>query len=178
MSSNIDALISEAKELARKHNHERAMLLANELVQRHPNELKVWSLRGYLHRRNRKYANAIADLTHAIEICESRQTKLDLQTGVLTSVDLFFNRGADKFALGENQSAIDDFTRALQLCDYYNSDDYRETLYFWRAEAFLRLGKKREALLDLTHVNDGFRFWTYKLRTKAELLIDCNKLSG
>ena len=38
------------------------------------------------------------------------------------------------------------------------------------------LGKKGDALKDLEHVRADFSAWTYKLRTKAELLAECNEL--
>jgi hypothetical protein len=67
----------------------------------------------------------------------------------------------------------------LEVCERYKNDAYREELHFWRAEALLRLGKKQEALTDLAHVYDNdFASWTYKLRTKADLLADCSKLPG
>jgi len=97
---------------------------------------------------------------------------------VLTTIDLFINRGADQFALGDNGSSINDFTRGLDLCELYTSNDYRETLLFWRAEALLKLGRKQEALADLAYVSEDFRFWTDKLRTKGDLLADCAKLPG
>ena len=173
MTPSVDNLIAKAKELARKDEDEGAMALANELAARYPNEMKVWSLRAYLYGRSGNYAEAVADFTRAIEINATESGELTLDKGVLTAVDLHFNRGADSFALGDNQSAVDDFTKGLDLCDRYGSDDYRETLLFWRAEARLRLGKKQEAILDLAGVRDDFKFWTYKLRTKADLLADC-----
>jgi len=127
-----------------------------------------------LYGRDSNYAEAVSDLTRAIEINALESAEQSLDTGHFKKVDLFFNRGADRFALGDNQSAIDDFTRGLDICDQYNSDDYRETLYFWRAEALLRLGKKHEAIADLARVADDFSFWTYKLRTKKDLLTDCD----
>lgn len=172
MNPSVDSLIAKAKELAQKDEGERAMALANELTEQHPDELRVWSLRAYLHGRSGNYAEAVADFTRALEI-NAKEPELGLDKGILTAVDLLFNRGADSFALGNIQSAIDDFTKGLDLCDRYGSDDYRETLLFWRAEALLRLGRKHEALLDLASVRDDFSFWTYKLRTKADLLNDC-----
>jgi tetratricopeptide (TPR) repeat protein len=176
MNLNVDNLISKAKKMARNDNNGGAMSLASELVEQYPNEVRVWSLRAYLHGRNRNYADAVADLTRAIEL-KALEPDLSFDKGVLIAVDLYFNRGADRFALGDDQSAIDDFTKGLDLCDHYKSDDYRETLHFWRAEGLLRLRKKREALADLAHVSADFSFWTYKLRTKADLLADCDKLA-
>lgn len=159
----MDILIAKAKELARKDDNQSAMSLANDLIEKFPNEVRVWSLRGYLHGRNSNHIEAVSDLTRAIDI---------------NSVDpyLFFSRGVDRFELGDYQLAVDDFTRGLDLCDRNKNDDYRETLLFWRAEALLKLGRKGNALADLAHVRDGFSFWTYKLRTKADLLADCENL--
>jgi tetratricopeptide (TPR) repeat protein len=165
VTSELDNLIAKAKKLARNRDEEAAMTLANELVAHYPNEMKVWLLRGYLHELGNDYTGAVADLTRAIEINAMEP-------------HLFFTRGANRFALGDDQSAIDDFTEGLDLCDLHKNDYYRETLHFWRAEALLRLGKKHEALADLARVHDGFRFWTYKLRTKADLLDDCHRLAG
>jgi tetratricopeptide (TPR) repeat protein len=165
MIPTLDDLISKAKELERLGEDESAMQLANDLVAQYSSEMKVWLLRGHLHALNRNFTDAVVDLTRAIEI-NSKEPHL------------FFTRGMDRFALGDNAPATEDFTKALDLCDLYNNDYYRETLHFWRAEALLRLGKKREALADLARVPDTFSFWTYKLRTKSDLLADCSRLPG
>ena len=90
MSSNMDTLIAKAKELARKDDNQSAMSLANDLIEKFPNEVRVWSLRGYLHGRNSNHIEAVSDLTRAIDI---------------NSVDpyLFFSRGVDRFELGDYQ---------------------------------------------------------------------------
>jgi tetratricopeptide (TPR) repeat protein len=177
MTPSVDDLIAKAEKMAKSDDDKGAMSLANDLVTQYPNEMKVWSLHAYLNGRSGNYAEAVSDFTRAIEI-NAKEPELGLDKGILTAVDLRFNRGADNFALGNNQSAIDDFTKGLDLCDRHHSDDYRETLLFWRAEALLKLGKKHEALSDLARVRDDFSFWTYKLRTKADLLVDCNRLPG
>jgi len=175
MTPKLQDLIARAKQQARNGDDESAMSLANELVVQYPNETRVWSLRAYLHRRNSNCAGAVADLTRAIEINATERGEQALDPAGLIAIDLLLNRGADEFALGNNQSAIKDFSKGLDLCDRYKSDDYRETLLFWRAEALLRVGKSRSALSDLARVRDGFSFWTYKLRTKEDLLADGKK---
>lgn len=177
MTEDLSTLIEEAESMARQEQYEAAISLADELVTKYPDEVRVWSLRAYLHRRKHDYAEAASDLTQAIKINENRPEG-EFKKNVLTTIDLFINRGADRFALGDNQSSINDFTRGLDLCELYASNDYRETLLFWRAEALLKLGRKKEALSDLAQVPDDFRFWTDKLRTKDDLLADCAKLYG
>jgi tetratricopeptide (TPR) repeat protein len=163
MNSTIDSLVSKAEKLARSDNHEEAMALALSLIERYPEETRVWSLRAYLHGRNREHSKAIADLTRAIEINRMEPK-------------LFYDRGLEELALRDNQAAADDFTTGLELCDHYANDYYRESLHFLRAEAFLGLGRKQRALADLEHVRDDLKSWTFKLRTKAELLDECNSL--
>ncbi len=163
--SNLEDLIRKAEELARTGKQEAAASMAMQLTTDYPREAAVWSLRAYLHGASKHYVDAVADLTRAIALNAMEP-------------DFFLNRGIYSFALGEDQSAIEDFSKGLELCDHYNNDYYRETLHFWRAEALLRLGKRAEALADLSRVREDFSFWTYKLRTKADLVADCKKLPG
>ncbi|MGZ4828198.1 MAG: tetratricopeptide repeat protein [Candidatus Angelobacter sp.] len=164
MPEKLDNLISRAKELVKDKDSEKAMSLANELVKRYSNEARVWALRGHMHALNSKYTEAASDLTQAININP-------------TEIYYFYSRGRYRFAIHDNESAVDDFTNGLNLCDLHQKDDFREELHFWRAETLLRLGKKTEALSDLDHVpEDGYTSWTDRLRTKAQLVADCGKL--
>jgi tetratricopeptide (TPR) repeat protein len=165
MTTNLDQQISTAKNLDGSGDSDGAMLLATKLVEQHPNEMEVWSLRAYLHASKHNYERAVADLTRAIAINSMEPV-------------LFWNRGRYESKEGNYQSAVSDFSRGLELCDHYKDDYYREALHFFRAEVLINIGKKREALADLDHVRDGLKTWTYKLRTKAELLEECDKLPG
>jgi tetratricopeptide (TPR) repeat protein len=163
MNSPLDVLIARAKQLAKAGDDEGAMSLACELTKQHPREMAVWSLRAYLHGLNRDHLQAIEDLTRAIEI-NQKEPKL------------FYDRGIEELALRDNQAAVDDFTAGLELCDHYGDDSYREELHFLRAEAFLGLGRKQLALADLQHAREDLKTWTFKSRTKSELLEECRKL--
>jgi tetratricopeptide (TPR) repeat protein len=159
----LEKSISRAEFLAMAGQQEAAMKLACELIEQHPDKMEAWSLRAYLYGRVGKHSDAIADLTHAIEINPMEP-------------HLFYDRGLKHLAQGNSKSAVDDFTNGLTLCDHYNNDYYREPLYFLRADGLLKLGKKGDALEDLQHVRADFSVWTYELRTKAELLAECNEL--
>jgi len=159
----LNDLIARAEALARAGDQDGAISMATELVAMYPNELKVWLLRADLYGLNRRYADAIADLTRAIEINPMEPS-------------LLHARGLDALALGNYQEALKDFARGLELCDYHGNDYYRESFHFLRAEAFLRLGKKKEALADLAHVREGMKTWTYALRSKSDLLAECRTL--
>jgi tetratricopeptide (TPR) repeat protein len=165
MSSSLESLILKAKQFARSGDNQKALSLADELVGRYPNEMEAWSLRGHLHARNHNYQEALADVTRAIDANPFEPS-------------LFFDRGRYELVVGKEESAVTDFSKGLELCDHHKDDYYRESLYFFRAEAFLRLGRKHEALEDLVRVRDDFKTWIDKVRTKADLLADCDKLSG
>jgi len=160
MALTFDEIIFKVKQLDKSGRDQEAMSLANELVARHSDKAQAWLLRGHLHALGKDYAGASADLTRAIEINALEP-------------HFFLSRGKYRFLGGENALAVEDFSKGLELSDYHRNDYYRETLYFWRAEALLKLGRRSEALSDLAHVRDDFRFWTYELRTKADLLSDC-----
>jgi tetratricopeptide (TPR) repeat protein len=160
MMPTLHDLISNAERLARAGDDEKATSLANDLVERFPEEMEVWALRAYLHAREGQHELAIIDISHAIE-------RNSLEPA------LFHDRGRYELAAGQPERAADDFGKGLELCDYHKNDYYRESLYFHRAEAFLRLKRKREALADLGHVRDDYTAWINKLRTKSELLQEC-----
>ncbi len=139
-----------------------AALLADELTSSHTEDIRVWVLRGYVNESVNDHAAAVSDLNRALDLTSDEP-------------HLFFTRGRYRFQLDDNAGAADDFTSGLKLCDRLGNDYYREALHFWRAETLIRLGKLNDALQDLAHVNDDHRMWTYKLRTKQDLLRDCQR---
>ncbi len=132
-------------------------------MERYPNEMEAWSLLGHLHARNHNYQEAIANIARAIDVNPLEPS-------------LFFDRGRYELALGMEKSAVTVFSKGLELCDHHNDDYYRESLHFFRAEALIRLGRKREAVEDLVHVRADFKMWTDKLRNKADLQAECDQL--
>jgi tetratricopeptide (TPR) repeat protein len=160
MTAELQHLISNAEKLAKAGDDEKATLLAEDVIKRFPDEMEVWALRAYLYARRQKYEQAIADLTRAIEINSLEPF-------------LFHDRGRYELMAEQPQSAVNDFGKGLDLCDSYGNDYYRESLHFHRAEAFLMLGKKREALSDLSRVREDYRVWIRSLRTRTEMLAEC-----
>jgi tetratricopeptide (TPR) repeat protein len=165
VSLGLERLISEVEKQLDAGDDDKAMLMATQLVEKYPNEFEVWSLRAHLHARNRDYLQAVADLSHAIVINPNEPC-------------LFFERGWSYLRLREAQSATRDFSEGLNLCERYGSDYYREILHFMRAEALLSMRRPDDALADLAHVREEFTMWTYKLRSKSDLVAECRKLQG
>jgi tetratricopeptide (TPR) repeat protein len=163
MSLSLDDKILRAKELARRGDSVGAMQSADELVTQYPDSVKTWLLRGYLFELANELTPAIADISKAIQ--------LDA-----TEPHLFYNRGRFRFHLEDAIGSLSDFEKALELCDFYRNDYYRDELNFWRAECLLKLGRKGEFCKDILKIPDDFRTWTFALRTKQDLLEACNDL--
>jgi tetratricopeptide (TPR) repeat protein len=157
MSDMLDALIKKAESLTRDDEVQSALEIANGLIESNPERAEVWLLRAYIHGRSRNYRRAIEDLTEAISISRVEPS-------------IFFDRGRYQLQVREYGKAIEDFSEGLGLCDYHQNDYYRDALHFFRAEAYLQLGRRRKVLADLEHVHDDLPTWTTRLRTKSELL--------
>ncbi|MDI1226169.1 MAG: tetratricopeptide repeat protein [bacterium] len=151
--------IENVRNLSREGKFDEAMLRAQQLVASYPSEIVVWRLRAFLYASRGLLENAIQDLDHALSIEKS-------------SV-LYYTRGLYLFKKGDYRTAVVDFESAL-LSDKYGDETYAWYIHFARAEAFIKLGEKDKALVDLEKVPDDFQAWTYALRTKTDLLADCN----
>lgn len=133
---------------------------AVKLAEQYPDEPRVWRTlaNAYIHEDN--YVAAIEAITQVI--------KLEPRKSVA-----FSDRGWYLLSQGDYERAIADFSDALVLAEQMGQESYYEGLYFMRAEAFVQVGKKSEALADLAYVREDYRFWTTELRTKADLLALC-----
>ena len=139
-----------------------ALLNTEELIEVYPNEPAVWNLRGYIFGQQGEILKAIDARSTAISLCDKEP-------------HYFYMRGIDLFSLGKYTEAISDFSTVIELCDYYKSDYYRAGAYFFRADASVRVGDYSRARVDCAHIEDGMTTWTDKLRSKADILADCQE---
>jgi tetratricopeptide (TPR) repeat protein len=160
----VDKQIEKAKRLVQSGNEPEAEAIADELLRTHPTVLAVRMLRGYLASLKGDHRSAIFEYDHALAIAPNEP-------------HLFMERGLNYLEVRESDLAATDFSEGLRLCDVHNNDYYRSTLHFLRAEAHLLGGQKQLALLDLSHLEDGFKSWSYRLRTKEEMISECSILS-
>jgi len=184
--SELHSFISSIIDLETLGDLKAALARADELIEKYPGRAEAWAMRSHVHMLRNDFAKAVADITHAIQI--------DPRPPLLIS------RGQYYYKLGDYESALNDFNKLLSS-NYFNDnasmelfqlsqaegllkfgkthkkvgDYYTELFHLWRTEILLKLGRKQEALTDLSHVSDGNHF-TYKLRTKSDLLADCNRL--
>ncbi|WP_041586023.1 tetratricopeptide repeat protein [Terriglobus saanensis] len=154
MTHELKSSIAVAQAMASADNTEGAMTLTETLMKRYPEDMEVWLLRSYLHELNVNYSEAKGDLSRAIELNGFEP-------------HLFYSRGRCSYHLGELKEAIQDFSKALELCDFYKNDYYRQELHFWRAETLVKLGSKDEALRDLSQVEADFSSWKFLDRSSS-----------
>lgn len=138
---------------------------AVKLTEQYPEEWEVWRTLAYAYGRQNNYAAAIETMTRVIALAPREPEVFDM-------------RGSYMLSAGDYEHAIADFNQGLVLCDELKSDYYRASFHFLRAEAFVQLGRKAEALADLAHVKEDYVFWTIQVRTKAELLSLCADASS
>lgn len=154
--------LDRIRDLAQRGDIKIALAQINKMIVEHPNESEVWSLRASFYARNKNYEEALADISQAIEISPEKAI-------------FYFHRGRYNFSSENFFDALEDFTAALEK-DSYRDITFTQVLYFFRVEAFIKLGKKEEALSDISYIHDDYQTWTFKLRSKADLIEDCSKL--
>ena len=160
MNRSLESLIAEAERLEKTGRSDAALDMATALVKEHPNEIRAWSLRGYLHAMQCDFDAAASDVTEALSIDN-------------TKIHLFHMRGRYRCLAGDSSGALKDFSRGLELCAQHSDNYYREDLHFRRAETLVQLRREKDAIADLAEVSDGYQVWTTELRTKEDLVERC-----
>ena len=135
---------------------------AVQLAEQRPNEPEVWRLRAYAHATEGDWDSSVAAITRMIEVTPPHPR-------------MYFYRGHYEHKRGNLQAALADFDRAVALAKELHEEDGLEQLYFMRADVLAALGRKAEARADLEHVQDGYTGRTNRIRTKAEILEDCEE---
>jgi tetratricopeptide (TPR) repeat protein len=159
MSEPLDSLINDIEKLVRAKDP-TAVERAAQLAEQYPDAPKVWFLVAFVHSMNDDMDGAIAAMTRLVDIAPREPA-------------VFFDRGRYEQRRGNLEAALADFTEGIALCEQLHAEYYLESLYFFRADVLVALGRKAEALADLAHVSDDCVLWTTELRTKAAILADC-----
>ena len=158
----LDDGIKQAKALAAANNHEAASVLLDELLHDHSQEPEFWAARAYVSAHKQDYQAAEHDMGRAISLEEMEP-------------DYFFTRGRYRSMSKRFMEAVADFTRTIELSDHHGSDYYRELALLLRAEAYLALGMVDLARADCKHIRDETVGWAGSVRSKADILADCDR---
>ncbi len=151
----------QGKEACEKYIHD---LLADQGLGL--TRLQELSLARWAFRLNKDYINQLACYDETIQ----------LENG--TRSGSFFLRGRLKFKLKEFEGALNDFSQAIILEEQTPEKYGFEVYFFLRAEVYLKMGRVEECLLDLQNVPEDYECWTYKLRTKVDLLSDIHQIKS
>jgi len=160
--TNINKLLEKAGSLAKKREYDSAFEVIDDLINRFPEEPEVWRKRAYINARMRNFEQAVSDLEAAIKINDSEP-------------DYYYTRGRYCFSLGRYEDSISDFTSAIDVSVEHSETYYLEPSYLMRAECYLRLGEFDLAKLDCEKVSENTTIRTDSLRSKNDILNDCNK---
>lgn len=152
------------EKLAQNENYSEARNQLKKLTADNPqDEALIWAAHAYIHSREGDNKAALADLNKAILLFGKEPHP-------------YYMRGIIYLQTGEYLTAVHDFSKVIELCDYHKSDYYRESAYFLRADAYVRLKEFVKAIADCAHISDDFSTWTDKLRTKKDVLAACADL--
>jgi tetratricopeptide (TPR) repeat protein len=131
-----------------------------KLAEQYPQEPKVWRTLACAHEAKGDHAAAIAAVTRAMAL-DAREP------------GLFLDRGYYALNARDYERAVADCSQGLDLQDEPNWGYYHDVLRMVRAAGFYRLGKKAEALADLSHIRDAYVLWKGELWSKEELAALC-----
>lgn len=131
-----------------------------QLADTYPNEREVWYLLAFARDANDDLDGAVAAMNRLSEIAPPEPA-------------MFYFRGNYEYNRGDPRAAPADFTHGITLSEQLQYTYYLRSLYFFRADVLVKLGRKSEARADLEHVGDDHTEWTTELRSKADILADC-----
>jgi tetratricopeptide (TPR) repeat protein len=154
--------LENLKALARAEKYREAEEILRELLERYPREAQIHAAAAYVRNFEGRTLEAIAEMSEAIRINPDEPA-------------FYFTRGRWNVVSERYAEAIEDLSETIRLSAHYQNEYYAESAYFFRAEAFLRGGDFERARADCAHVRAGFRLWVRSLRTREEILAECER---
>lgn len=154
--------LAEVKSLIAARRDKEAMKLLDSLDIEPENIIEVLDpsdIGGSLWKVNR-FDEAIWYLTQAIRI--------------KNNIGSYFMRGMCYFEAGRFQDSVNEFTDILES-DLLYLERFRTAIYFFRADANLRLGEYQKAEEDCTKIESNEPFWTDRLRRRDDILDECKR---
>ena len=153
---SIDDKIERVLLLSQEGKTEEALILCENLIKGYPLNAQLWFLKSSVHSSRKDYNEALGNIRKAIEIAPEEAV-------------YSYNKGIYNFEANFFLESIDDFDAALRKSNK-GDDTLTQYIYFYRAEALIKLDRKKEALKDVVRIPDGFQIWTFGLRKKEDLM--------
>lgn len=158
--ATLEMEVKVVESLLSSRQYDEALAKCADLRARHPRSRRVLRLQAHVRYRLGDFSGAIGDLSEIVEL-EPKEP------------DGYFTRGRYLLKCGSPGLAIADFTRVVTLSKLWNSEYYVEAALFYRAEALIRCRRFREARQDCMRLRDGTSLWVDSLRSKEQILADC-----
>lgn len=153
--------LRQAERMSKEGFFEDALELCNKFINEHPNSHEAYETRSSVFRRENKLDQAIADACEVIKLKPNSPAP-------------YFRRGCLKMSLGDNESAIEDFSNTITLDNGYFGD----AAFFYRAEAYLRCAQYQKAIEDCAMIKSDYfemYFYGHHRRSKLDIIEDANK---
>lgn len=147
--------LTAAKQLSKEDALLEALELCNQLIENQPNSYEGYELRSSIFRRLGDLDKALWDLDHVIELLP-------------TSAAPHFRKGRYLMMLSRCGDAAKEFSEAEALDDGYFGD----VIFFYRAEAFLRMGEYDKCLQDCRSMRSDYsehNFFGHRDRSRIEI---------
>jgi tetratricopeptide (TPR) repeat protein len=161
MSHSIEHQLAEIESLIKK-GETNAIRRFDDLAAKYPKEPAIRIAQAHALTGQRDFASAAMAWSHAIAISDNEP-------------HYYYMRGIALFHSGKLLDSVEDFSKVIDLCEQHAWNYYREPAYFFRADAYVKLREFEKACSDCTHVSDGMRTWTDKLKCKADILAECER---
>jgi tetratricopeptide (TPR) repeat protein len=165
MDADTEIQLQQIEAMAKREDYGRALEKLAKLIAENPNVPRIWACQAYVHSREGKREESVRDWSRAISLFHNASEE----------PHYFYMRGIEFFLMRSFPEAISDFTSVIRLCDKYHNDYYRAPGYFFRADAYVRIGEFAKAKADCEQLAANTQIWTDRMRTKADILADCDK---
>lgn len=155
---DISRKIGQITLLRKEQKYDQAWLLAKALCAAYPDVHDVWRCAAYLASHEGNYQRAVEYTSKCIEL-------MPLEPA------FYHKRAQDSLYLKDFEQALQDAGKTLELGAHWNSDYYKDTALFMKAEALLHIGRPEEAAAICREIPADTGFWLGDgLRTAGDIL--------
>jgi tetratricopeptide (TPR) repeat protein len=148
--------VKEINDLRSRGRAEKAISLLSRELELYPDQAELWKMLGHAHDSENQPDLAIACWTKAIEF--------DAQ------LEYYFFRARSRIMTGDFEGVLQDCDAILKsrnpAADYFAS-----AVRKIKADILTRVHRYSDALSELEHIDES-PFWTDRLRTKADILME------
>lgn len=150
-------VFNEVDDLVEARRYRAAQARCDAALAEYPESVELLRVRAQLRQRFGDLAGAIDDANRIVALRPDRAAS-------------YLARGQYLVSSGQFEASVADFTEVLQ-----RFPQHWDLALFYRAEALLRWGRFAEARADVVRLPDDFIAWFETVRTKAQLIEDCDR---